>query len=214
VLILPDVRHLANSHVAHLIEYCRAGGKLLLVGECGVCNEFGEERAERWFAPFNDGTVLCVQDISRLVPTRGTEVFDLSEDEYNDFDTLRALADRVGSDAEAQAERDTLLLPALEQLVGRTATFLNVSAPYTLRVSAYCSPDSRRTVIHLVNYNLPVLQKGVSGQPVPTVPVHLRQKGDRAHWWTPEGADGDALAWGKGELIIPSVRSYAMVVIE
>jgi len=109
--------------------------------------------------------------------------------------------------------RRSTLVPLLDALLGEPCTFLQ-DAPYSLRVSAFRSPDGRRTVVHLVNYDLPVLGKGKSGSPIPAGPVRICCGGQRAHWFTPEGLEGDAENNRDGSFLIPAVHTYCMVLIE
>lgn len=196
-----------------MARFCRNGGKVILLGECGTFDETGTRRAERLCDVLDASATSRVRWISDVIPTWGPELYELSEEDYNDFDLVARLPDRVGSASEAEQVRRSALVPILDTLLGEPSTFLQ-DAPYSLRVSAFRSQDGRRTVVHLVNYDLPVLGKGMSGNPIPAGPVRIRLGGQRAHWFTPEGLEGDAKSSGDGSFLIPAVNTYCMVVIE
>ncbi|HOT36558.1 MAG TPA: hypothetical protein PLT86_07825 [Candidatus Latescibacteria bacterium] len=213
ILVLPEVRHLSNDQVAGMARFCRNGGKVILLGECGTFDETGARRDEKLCDVLDVSATSQVRSISDIVPTWGPELYELSEEDYNDFDLVARLPDRVASASEAEQVRRSALVPLLDTLLGEPCTFLQ-DAPYSLRVSAFRSPDGRRTVVHLVNYDLPVLGKGMSGNPIPAGPARIRYGGQRAHWFTPEGVEGDAKRGGDGSFVIPAVETYCMVVIE
>jgi len=213
ILILPEVRHLSDTQVAGVARFFRNGGKVILLGECGTFDETGVRRDERLSNLLDASATSQVRSISDIVPTWGPELYELSEEDYNDFDLVARLPDRVGSASEAEQVRRSTLVPLLDALLGEPCTFLQ-DAPYSLRVSAFRSPDGRRTVVHLVNYDLPVLGKGKSGSPIPAGPVRICCGGQRAHWFTPEGLEGDAENNRDGSFLIPAVHTYCMVLIE
>jgi hypothetical protein len=155
--------------------------------------------------------VLWVDSLEALVPTREGELYMLDEDSHNDIDLVLGLPDRVASVDEAQQARAVPLMAALDVHAGRQLSALAQPAPYTLRVSAFADQARNFTVVHLVNYDLPILGKGRSGEPIPARDVRLRLRARKARWWTPGGVDGEQLPVVDGEVTVPEVRIYAMV---
>jgi len=213
VVIVPEVHHLPDEAVRNLVRYAERGGRVIVVGNSGAFNERGDGRdtaLRAALAPTGNST-LWVDTVEALVRQRGKELFDLTEEEYNGIETIMALPDRVSSPEQAQQAREVPLVTALEVLAGRTLPVLAEDAPYTLRVSAFRDATNERTIVHLVNYDLPVLGKKRSGELIPArnIRVHIRAK--TATWWTPDGVDGESLAVAGEEVVVPEVRIYAML---
>ena len=46
LIVLPDLRYLSDAQVRALVDYQSAGGRLLVYGQCGRCDEFMRERGD------------------------------------------------------------------------------------------------------------------------------------------------------------------------
>ncbi len=214
VVVVPAVRYLSAREMDLLVTYVADGGRLVVIGDCGTYDEPGRRLSaslrER-IAPFWE-RVVSVNHSETLIPARKPELYDLLEDEINDFDTVIKLPDRVCSPAEAQAARKVPLVPVLERLVGRRLRVLADGAPYTLRVSLFRDPKREaRLVAHLVNYDVPVLGGSKSGEPIPARDVRLLVPSKTARWWTTDGVEGGKLTVDEGGVTVPEVRLYALV---
>jgi len=216
VVIVPEVQCLSEAQVALLADYAAGGGGIVFVGPSGSMDERGRPRKtplrER-FAAYGD-RVVWIGAYTDLVPSWGPDLFDFTEDEFNDLSFVLALPDRASSFHRAQEKRRAPLVALLEQLAGRRLRVLDDDAPFTLRASAFCDPASGRTIVHLVNYNLPVRGVGKSGRPIPARDIRIDISAVRARWWTPDGVEGEPLAIRDGAAVVPSMRIYAMVEIE
>lgn len=213
VVIVPEVHYLSDAAIKLLTDYVEGGGRLIVIGKSGAYDERGNSRPHplrEQIAPFGQA-VLWVDNVNALVPSCGPELFDLTEEEFNSIETVLALPDRVSSAEEAQEAVRVPLVSALERLVGRSLPVLAEETPYTLRVSAFRDPRNDRRIVHLVNYDLPVHERGKSGPPCPARNVRLRMPAKSARWWTPEGIDGAPLTVKGGEVLVPEVQIYAMV---
>ncbi len=225
VVIVPYVTHMNSAERDALTEYVAGGGRLVVIGDSGARDEYGDAHAAslRELLADHDDSVLWADSVDELVPKREPELFDLTEEESNTFETLLALPDRVGSPAEAHAARNAPLTPALEALVGRSLAILGDDAPYTVRASMFRDNGSGRLVVHLVNYDLPVIENGRGGIPIPAQDISVTVPAQSATVWTPHTAniangeenddDGESrqLAADAGGFVVPEVRVYAMI---
>lgn len=212
-VIVPEAQHLSEAAMASLLRYAERGGRVIVVGRSGVSDEQGNKHGKTLreeLAPTGK-VMLWVDAVDALVPVRGKELFDLTEEQYNDMEIITALPDRVSSPQEAQEARNVPLVTALEVLTGRSLRFLSEGAPYTLRTTAFSDPTEHRTMVHLVNYDLPILGKQKSGTPIPAHDIRIRMPAKSARWWTPDGIDGEPLSVVGGEVTVPEVSIYAMV---
>lgn len=214
VVIVPAVRYLSAREMDLLVGYVAGGGRLVVTGNCGTCDERGRQLAtslREHVAPFWE-RVVSVNHCDALVPARKPELFDLLEEEINSYDAVVGLPDRVSSVEEAQAARHVPLIGVVERLVGRRLRVLGDGAPYTLRVSLFRDPKRKgRLIAHLVNYDVPVLGRSKSGEPIPARSIKLLIPATSAKWWTLEGVDGEKLAADDDGVTIPEVRLYAIV---
>lgn len=213
-IIVPHVQYMSREQTATLVSYLARGGRILLIGECGVYDEHGRrsERSLREVLGEHKDQVLFCDELDALVPSRGREQYELPEEELNAWGTgPPALPDRVATVEEAQSARKYPLVGVLDKLTGRRLAFLSDGAPYTLRGNAYTDATDGRILIHLVNYDLPVIARGKSGPPRPARNIHVNQPAKRARLWTPDGANGEELLAGAEGIEVPEVNVYAMI---
>ncbi len=214
-VIVPEVRYMSQIEMDALLHYVAGGGKLLIIGECGKFDERGQPSAvtlKERMAAFPT-RVACFDTLEELLPNRGIEIFDLSEDDFNEIKAIFDLPDRVSSPEEAQAARRVPLTEALETLAAHRLRKLDDDSPYTLRVSAFRHPNDGRVIVHLVNYDLPVVGRGKSSDPIPAENIRVGIPAKSAKLWTAEGVDGDDLLCDDDGFVVPQVTSYAMVEI-
>jgi hypothetical protein len=213
-VVIPGIMYMSNDQIEALREYVSGGGHVLIVGECGTHDELGIARESSLVDMLgNHGSTTTVCHLDELVPRRDVELFELDEEKSNDTDYCVALPDRVPSQEEAQIERDIPLVPLLEELADQPLPMM-VEAPYALRVSAYQHPDSRRLVVHIINYDSVVEKSSRSAEPVPVQNVRLRTPALKATLWTPDGDEGIELSADADGVMIPEIGTYAMVEIE
>ncbi len=201
------------EHETALASFVAEGGKLLIIGECGGLDERLNPRGNYLSDRITGPNVRYVASLDDVVPPRGPELFDLTEEQLNNIDYVLGLPDRVSSTRAAHVARKVSLITVLEQLTGARLRKLDDEMPYTLRISAFIDPERNRILVHLVNYDLPVRATGVSGAVVPVQNVRLPFEGIDARYWTPEGID-DEPCIENGQVVIPEVKSYALVEID
>jgi hypothetical protein len=213
VVVVPSVQYMSREQMGVLIDYIADGGRLVIIGDCGIFDERGRshEHSLRDMLGTQSG-VYYADDLGALVPSRAPELFDLPQDKLNEFGAAPpSMADRVGSVEEAQLARDCALVETLNELTGMSLVFLDDDAPYTLRVNVYTHPRNGHIIVHLVNYDLPVVPKQPSGPPIPARNVRLNLAAKSARIWTPDGLSGEVLSADADGVIVPEVSVYAMI---
>lgn len=213
-IIVPHVQYVSREQVSALRAYLDGGGRLLLVGGCGLYDERGSRRErslQEVLGEYRDRVHFC-DELDALVPSRDRELYELPEEEVNAWGGgPPPLPDRIATLQEAQSARNYPLLDVLDKLTGRRLAFLGHDAPYTLRVNAYRDTTDGRILIHMVNYDVPVIARGKSGPPRPARNIRVNQPSKRARLWTPDGADGQELTAGPEGIEVPEVNVYAMI---
>ena len=194
--------------------YVANEGRAVIIGECGTFDERGKrhEQPLRTLLDPHSERVRYVEGYADLVPDRGDEMYELSEELTNSWGSGPPdLPDRAASVDEAQSARNYPLVDVLRALTGERLTFLGDTVPYTLRVNAYRDPASGKIIVHLVNYDLPVTGRATSGPPIPARDVHLAVPAKSARAWIPNGMQGEELPAGPDGVRVPEVEVYAMI---
>ena len=214
VVIVPDVSHMSQDQIDVLVAYAEGGGKVLIVGECGLFDDRGIAHAtplSDLLAKHSDNVTFC-DKLDSAVPARGQEIYDLPHGELNTFEYFPEMTDRVASIEEAQAARNHPLIAVLDEMAGRRLSCLNDDAPYTLRVDAYKDPDDEtKTLVHLVNYDLLVTERGKTEPLIPATDVLVKIPAKSARIWMSGGTEGEPLNAGVDGVQIPAVDCYAIV---
>ena len=196
------------------MAYAEGGGKVLIVGECGLFDDRGIAHAtplSDLLAKHSDNVTFC-DKLDSAVPARGQEIYDLPHGELNTFEYFPEMTDRVASIEEAQAARNHPLIAVLDEMAGRRLSCLNDDAPYTLRVDAYKDPDDEtKTLVHLVNYDLLVTERGKTEPLIPATDVLVKIPAKSARIWMSGGTEGEPLNAGVDGVQIPAVDCYAIV---
>lgn len=133
-------------------------------------NNVGGLRRTDWLKEASVGKrrFVAVSDLKQILSPKPFEMFMMSEDDSLDLGRIRELA----SSAKAGGERKRALLERLERLAG---TLPISECEETLRFNAFRTlPEKRMLTLHCVNYNVPILERGRSGLPIPTEPATVR----------------------------------------
>ena len=214
VVIVPHVRHMSRAQMDVLAGYVANDGRAVIIGECGTFDERGKQHEQplRTLLDPHSERVRHVEGYADLVPDRGDEMYELSEELTNSWGSGPPdLTDRAASVDEAQSARNYPLVDVLRALTGERLTFLGDTVPYTLRVDAYRDTVGGSIIVHLVNYDLPVTGRATSGPPIPARDVHLAVPAKSARAWTPNGMQGEELPAGPDGVKVLEVEVYAMI---
>jgi len=186
VIIACDLQHLSAEQTSCVEKYLEGGGALLAAGSFGAFDERGRPRRgdaldsfgnvgglrrSNWIkeATVGKGRFVAVVDLKQILSRKPFELFMISEDDSLDLGRIKELA----SSAKAGGERKRALLEQLERLAG---TLPISECEETLRFNAFRTlpQDGRMLTLHCANYNVPILDRGRSGPPIPTEPATVR----------------------------------------
>jgi hypothetical protein len=187
VVIVPAVRYVSNKQVKALRDFVRAGGVLVLTGTCGDFDEYGAARRDNPFATWRAGRKLdsetptfaagkgcCVLagDLDKLVPPRQFELFDITNDEAEEFPLVMAHIE--GKPAEPRTPSP--LLGLLQSLGRADLAVAGDDVPPTVRISAFFKEAENEGLlaVHLLNYHVPIHAVAQSGPPEPVKGLALR----------------------------------------
>lgn len=196
LVILPNVKLLADKHAERLLAYVRAGGMLLVTEQSGA---FDADFRRRAASPFAGREGRYGKGLIRhIAALKHRRTFSYKpEDWYIDPRLWQLPAN--------QAE----VLSAVRQLLGQKPV-LEVEAPFGCVSALYRVPEAY--VLHLLNYN--------TRKPVPRIAVRLRTSEQivRATRMSPEEGDGKALAFRRtGDQTVLRVRGlqrYQVLLLE
>jgi len=172
--ILPDIRFMSEEQIATAESYAAQGGNLIIIGDTATRYMNAQPRPRPGFEHlfdgveadangvkmrrFGGGSIAWCRDPRVLLPERGADIFNLMEERANAlYDTM----DYVERAIMIEETSPALILDYIRKIVGEEIAVAAGNVPASLRLSAYIVPaesDGKKIVVHLVNYNLPIVK--------------------------------------------------------
>jgi len=187
-VVLTGGRYLSDAEAAGLRAYVDGGGTLFIIGEAGTNDPWGRARKQAVFADvvgdaaadehgvrsgaLGRGKVLWASDPWAVLPQRAFAAYDFSEDDLSHIDLVyKRLAE---APEQRPGEAGAMFVDYLEKASGKRLRVTAAHAPY-LRFNAYRRGNAKdgELLLHVVNYSVPRLAPGESGQVVPSAPVEV-----------------------------------------
>ncbi len=184
VLLAPMLQYVDAPEIERLLDYARAGGKLVVIEPFGTHDKFARPRTQPLLNDIRFGDLgLSSATVGRgkvlrlsaaAVPQRRSDHWNLMEERGNDFALASEVLDPIRQEEQA---RGTDLGPAfierIEKAFGVRLRWCPDDTDPGVYLHAYHVPSKgdrpERLVIHLVNYRMPIRVK--SGAPPSTLTI-------------------------------------------
>jgi hypothetical protein len=188
VVVLANQESLSDEQIALLREFARKGGGLVATANTARYNEWRREREAAGLATLVGGRVAYIPALRPSIPAPARAAFT--------------------STYWAPPANAKEFLDAARRAAGKPLR-IDITAPRSLAAELYSQPDSKRHVLHLVNY---------SDAPGAEIEFTWRGAGAKFTAWSPDAAapvELEAVRTADGMRVkLPRVEIYSIVTIQ